>query len=235
MNGVERPVQFDILSIKKDVQVVQSLAKWKRNALYRYGFKPETGLYTDMNAIRRDEILDNLHSIYVDQWDWEKVLAEGERNYNTLQKVVRLIWGAIRKTKLLVQEKFSVLSQNLPEEIHFFSTQELEDLYPDKTPKEKENEICKKYGAVFLTQIGKKLKSGIIHDGRAPDYDDWELNGDILIWYEVLGVALELSSMGIRVNAQSLRSQLEISGQTERENLPFHQGILSNELPCTLR
>lgn len=234
LNGVERPVQFDILTMKKDVQIVQSLAKWKRNALHRYQFKPQTGLYTDMNAIRRDEVLDNLHSIYVDQWDWEKVITKEERNYETLQKVVRSIWNAIRKTQQLTHEKFPVLSVYLPEEIHFISTQELEDLYPDKTPKERENEACQKYGAVFLTQIGKKLKSGNIHDGRAPDYDDWELNGDILIWYDVLGIGLELSSMGIRVDAQSLKSQLEISGKADREKLPFHQGILTNELPLTI-
>lgn len=158
LNGIERPVQFDILSMKKDAQVVQSLAKWKRNALYRYGFKPETGLYTDMNAIRRDEILDNLHSIYVDQWDWEKVLTKEERNNEQLQKVVRLIWGAIRKTQQLVHEKFPVLSLCFPEEIHFISTQELEDLYPDKTPKERENEACKEHGAIFLNTNWQEIK-----------------------------------------------------------------------------
>ena len=235
LSGVERPVEFDILDIgRRKGQVVQSLAKWKRLALKKYGFTIGTGLYTDMNAIRRDETLDALHSIYVDQWDWEKVINPEERNLHTLKNAVKDIYEALRETQFKLCGRFPGFRPFLPEEITFVSTQELEDMFPGKTPKEREDAVCEKFGAVFLMQIGLPLKSGKPHDGRAPDYDDWMLNGDILVWNPVLERAFEISSMGIRVDAKALDAQLQISGCTERANLPFHKALLNNELPQTM-
>lgn len=234
LNGVERPVQFDILDLGSDVQIVHSLAKWKRLALARYGFAPGTGLYTDMNAIRRDEVLDNLHSVYVDQWDWEKVITREQRCVETLKDTVRQIMKALCKTQETLSNHFSCLERYLPGQISFVTSQQLEDEYPGLTPKEREDAAAEKYGAVFIMQIGGALKSGKPHDGRAPDYDDWSLNGDIIIWYPVLGRALELSSMGIRVDAEALRRQLEISGHTERASMPFHKMLLEGRLPLTM-
>ena len=235
LSGVERPVEFDILDIgKRKVQVVQSLAKWKRLALKKYGFTIGTGLYTDMNAIRRDETLDAIHSIYVDQWDWEKVINPEERNLHTLKNAVKDIYEALRETQFKLCGRFPGFRPFLPEEITFISTQDLEDMYPKKSPKEREDAVTKKYGAVFLMQIGIPLKSGKPHDGRAPDYDDWMLNGDILVWNPVLEHAFEISSMGIRVDAKALDAQLQVSGCTERANLPFHKMLLNGELPQTM-
>ena len=234
LNGVERPVAFDIKDIGADVEIVQSLAKWKRLALREYGFKPETGLYTDMNAIRRDEELDNLHSVYVDQWDWERVIKAEERNLDYLKATVRKIMQALRDTQEVLCERFPQLESFLPDEITCLTTQEVEDRYPDLTPKEREDAICKEYGAVFLMQIGGKLKSGKPHDGRAPDYDDWQLNGDILVWYPILGRAFEVSSMGIRVSPESLDRQLTLAGCDERRTLPFHRDLLAGRLPLTM-
>ena len=234
LNGVERPVSFDVPDIGRDAQVVHSLAKWKRLALHRYDFRPGKGLYTDMNAIRRDETLDNIHSIYVDQWDWEKVISAEDRNVAYLKRTVRDIVSAVSETSSALNVAFPSLHTKLPSEVFFITTQELEDLYPDLTPKQREDEICKKKGVVFLMQIGKILKSGIKHDGRAPDYDDWELNGDILYWNEVLGHAFEISSMGIRVDPKSLDSQLTIAGCDDRRALPFHKMLLGGELPLTM-
>lgn len=234
LNGVERPVQFDILDIGADVQIVQSLAKWKRMALQNYGFAPGTGLYTDMNAIRRDEELDNLHSVYVDQWDWELVITRDQRTLDTLKDTVRKIWGVFLKSQAAICDKFPAISRYLPKEITFITSQELEDRFPDKTPKERENLISKEYGAVFIMQIGCELKSGELHDGRAPDYDDWSLNGDILIWYEPLGRAVELSSMGIRVDRQALEHQLAVRGMESRKTFTFHKMLLEDKLPLTM-
>lgn len=234
LNGVERPVQFDVAEIHADVQIVHSLAKWKRMALARYGFTAGTGLYTDMNAIRRDEELDNLHSVYVDQWDWEKVITKKERVMETLQNTVHSIMGALHKTQAALQERFPALDCFIPEEIAFVTSQELEDRYPDLTPKQREDTAAKECGAVFISQIGGALQSGKPHDGRAPDYDDWTLNGDIIIWYPVLNRSLELSSMGIRVDADALRRQLELSGCQERAELPFHSMLLEGRLPLTM-
>ena len=235
LSGVERPVEFDILDIgKRNVQVVQSLAKWKRLALKKYGFTIGTGLYTDMNAIRRDETLDALHSIYVDQWDWEKVINPEERNLHTLKNAVKDIYEALRETQFKLCGRFPGFRPFLPEEITFISTQDLEDFYPGMTPKEREDAVTEKYGAVFLMQIGLPLKSGKPHDGRAPDYDDWMLNGDILVWNPVLERAFEISSMGIRVDAKALDAQLQISGCAERAELPFHKALLNGELPQTM-
>ncbi|MBC8547415.1 aspartate--ammonia ligase [Clostridiaceae bacterium NSJ-31] len=234
LNGVERPVDFDIRDIGAEVEVVHSLAKWKRLALKRYGFKPETGLYTDMNAIRRDEELDNLHSVYVDQWDWEKVILPEDRNLHFLKSTVRDILSALVATQKKLCARFEQLDCYLPQEVHFVSSQELEDLYPELDPKERENAICKRHGVVFITQIGGKLHSGKPHDGRAPDYDDWELNGDLLVWYPVLQRAIEISSMGIRVDAAALDRQLRLAGCEERSALPFHKMLLNNELPLTM-
>ncbi|MCI8649650.1 MAG: aspartate--ammonia ligase [Anaerotruncus sp.] len=234
LNGVERPVRFDVPDTGSDVEIVQSLAKWKRMALSRYGFAPQTGLYTDMNAIRRDEDLDNLHSIYVDQWDWEKVITRKERNMVMLQSTVHAVMMVMKKTQNVLADRFTALERYLPDDITFLTSQQLEDTYPTLTPKEREDAAAKKYGAIFISQIGGALKSGQPHDGRAPDYDDWSLNGDILIWYPVLGRALELSSMGIRVDAESLRRQLEISGCQDRAELPFHKQLLEDRLPLTI-
>ena len=234
LNGVERPVSFDIPDVGTNAQVVHSLAKWKRLALKRYDFKVGKGLFTDMNAIRRDEEVDNLHSVYVDQWDWEKVISADDRNVAYLKRTVRDIVAAVSETSSALNVAFPSLHTKLPSEVFFITTQELEDLYPDLTPKQREDEICKKKGVVFLMQIGKILKSGIKHDGRAPDYDDWELNGDILYWNEVLGHAFEISSMGIRVDPKSLDSQLTIAGCDDRRTLPFHKMLLNGELPLTM-
>ena len=234
LNGVERPVSFDIPDVGTNAQVVHSLAKWKRLALKRYDFKVGKGLFTDMNAIRRDEEVDNLHSVYVDQWDWEKVISAEDRNVAYLKRTVRDIVSAVSETSSALNVAFPSLHTKLPSEVFFITTQELEDLYPDLTPKQREDEICKKKGVVFLMQIGKILKSGIKHDGRAPDYDDWELNGDILYWNEVLGHAFEISSMGIRVDPKSLDSQRTIAGCDDRRALPFHKMLLNGELPLTM-
>ena len=234
LNGVERPVSFDIPDVGTNAQVVHSLAKWKRLALKRYDFKVGKGLFTDMNAIRRDEEVDNLHSVYVDQWDWEKVISAEDRNVAYLKRTVRDIVSAVSETSSALNVAFPSLRTKLPSEVFFITTQELEDLYPDLTPKQREDEICKKKGVVFLMQIGKILKSGIKHDGRAPDYDDWELNGDILYWNDVLGHAFEVSSMGIRVDPKSLDAQLTIAGCDDRRTLPFHKMLLGGELPLTM-
>ena len=236
LNGYERPVEFDVKETKRKVQIVQSLAKWKRMALKRYGFEPGAGLYTDMNAIRRDEDTDNLHSIYVDQWDWEKIITKEQRNYEFLQKVVRDIFEVFKQTEEVFIQAFpeKKLERTVPKEISFISSQELEDLYPDKRPKEREHLITKEKGAVFITQIGKKLKSGQVHDGRSPDYDDWELNGDILLWFEPLQISIELSSMGIRVDKESLEKQLKEAEAEDRKELLFHKMLLNGELPLTI-
>ena len=234
LNGVERPVSFDVPAVGKDAQVVHSLAKWKRLALKNYDFFVGNGLVADMNAIRRDEELDNLHSIYVDQWDWEKVIDEATRNEATLKDTVERIVSAICSTLDELKWQFSQLSTELCREVTFLTAQELEDRYPDKTPKEREQLIVQEYKTVFLQKIGGKLKSGKPHDGRAPDYDDWELNGDLLFWHEPLQCALEISSMGIRVDPESLDKQLTLAGCDERRKLPFHQMLLRGELPLTM-
>lgn len=234
LNGTERPVAFDILETKKDMQIVHSLAKWKRLALKRYGFPSGTGLYTDMNAIRRDEELDNLHSVYVDQWDWEKIISASERNLDTLKQTVNKIMNSIIKSEKDVCDKFPQIKPFLSKDVFFITTAELLDMYPDLSPKERENTICKEHKTVFLMQIGDVLKDGKKHDGRAPDYDDWNLNGDLLVWYPVLDRAVELSSMGIRVDKKALLSQLKKANCEERKNLLFHAALLNDELPLTM-
>ena len=234
LNGVERPVSFDIKGIDGEYEIVHSLAKWKRYALKHYGFGHNEGLYTDMNAIRRDEDVDNLHSNYVDQWDWEKVIDKSERNVETLKKTVELIYSAIKHTERYIASEYDFAEVYLPEDIFFVTAQELEDMYPDKTPKEREYAIAKEKGAVFLMQIGGVLKSGNMHDGRAPDYDDWTLNGDIIVYYPILDVALELSSMGIRVDEETLLKQLKIRGKEENANLLFQKALLAGKLPYTM-
>ena len=234
LNGVERAVSFDIPDVGVDGQVVHSLAKWKRLALKRYEFNVGKGLVTDMDAIRRDEELDNLHSIYVDQWDWEKVIEREDRCADYLKRTVRDIVGAVTETADALNVAFPSLHNRLPREVFFLTTQELEDMYPALTPKEREDAICREHGVVFLMQIGKTLRSGIKHDGRAPDYDDWELNGDILYWNDVLGRAFEISSMGIRVDEESLDRQLTLAGCDNRRDLPFHRMLLGGELPLTM-
>lgn len=235
LNGVERPVKFGIKEQgDKEVEIVHSLAKWKRMALQKYGFKKGEGLYTDMTAIRRDEDTDNLHSIYVDQWDWEKIIDKSERNVDTLKETVFRIYMAIKQTEYYMCGKYHFMDPFLPAEISFVTTQELEDRWPDKTPKERENLITKEKGAVFLMKIGGPMLSGERHDGRAPDYDDWNLNGDILVYYPILGISLELSSMGIRVDEDSLAAQLKLAGCEERAELPFQKAILEKKLPYTI-
>ena len=235
LNGIERPVSFGIKEQEdKNVEIVHSLAKWKRYALKRYNFNHGEGLYTDMNAIRRDEDTDNLHSIFVDQWDWEMIISKAERNFETLKEVVTKVYDALRFTENFMAEKYGYIRPILPGKIHFMTTQELEDAYPDLTPKEREHQIAREKKAVFLMQIGDKLASGEAHDGRAPDYDDWSLNGDILVYYPMLEIALELSSMGIRVDEEALKRQLEIRGCTERARLPFQKALLDGELPYTI-
>ena len=234
LNGVERPVSFDIPAAGREAQVVHSLAKWKRLALKRYEFNPGKGLFTDMNAIRRDEEVDNLHSVYVDQWDWEKVITREDRDVTYLKRTVRDIVGAVCETNDALGVAFPSLHTKLDRDVFFITTQELEDLYPDKTPKERENAILREHHSVFLMQIGGKLKSGKPHDGRAPDYDDWALNGDILMWNPVLECAFEISSMGIRVDEESLARQLKLAGCEARAKLPFHKMLLNGELPLTI-
>ncbi len=235
LNGVERPVAFGIKEQDDAiVEIVHSLAKWKRMALRDYGFGMGEGLYTDMTAIRRDEETDNIHSLYVDQWDWEKIIDKSQRNEETLREVVFRIYMAIKQTEYYICGKYHFMDPFLPKEISFVTTQELEDRWPDKTAKERENLITKEKGAVFLMKIGGALLSGERHDGRAPDYDDWELNGDILVYYPVLDMALELSSMGIRVDEESLAHQLEVSGCQDRAELPFQKAVLNKELPYTI-
>ncbi|WP_125546760.1 aspartate--ammonia ligase [Levilactobacillus lindianensis] len=235
LNGVEKPVSFTMADMgDAQIEIVHSLAKWKRVALKRYGFDLHEGLYTNMNAIRKDEDLDNYHSAYVDQWDWEKVITKEERTLDTLKQTVRTIFKVIKHMEHEVWYKFPQAVHHLPDEIHFITTQELEDRYPKFTPKERENAITKELGCVFLMKIGGELKSGKRHDGRAPDYDDWELNGDILFWYEPLNKAMEISSMGIRVDADSLRKQLKLADAEDRLTLPYHQMVLNEEVPFTI-
>ena len=237
LNGVERPVSFDIRGIKgENAEIVHSLAKWKRYALKKYGFSYGEGLYTDMNAIRRDEELDNLHSAYVDQWDWEKIITQEDRTRDYLKQTVNAIVRALVDTQSFLRSVFPQLSAlpELPGQVTFVTAQDLEDLYPQLSPKERENTIVREHGAVFLMGIGGKLKSGQPHDGRAPDYDDWNLNGDILFWDSVNGQAIELSSMGIRVSPESLDRQLTLAGCDSRRSLPFHRMLLNGELPLTM-
>lgn len=235
LSGVERPVKFDThWDRNEEYQIIHSLAKWKRMALKRYKFPVHTGLYTDMNAIRRDEDLDNIHSMYVDQWDWELIINKEERTTETLKAIVKDIYKALRKTEEFINREYPVFSTKLPEDIFFITSQELEDAYPELTAKERENEICRVHKAVFISQIGKTLRSGKKHDGRAPDYDDWELNGDIILNYNPLGIGLELSSMGIRVDEDSLVKQLEIAGCEDRKELDYHKRLINKELPYTI-
>lgn len=235
LNGVELPVGFTMNEIGDEpIEIVHSLAKWKRMALKKYDFGMHQGLYTNMNAIRKDEVLDNLHSSYVDQWDWEKVIDKKERTIPVLKAHVEQIFAIIKHMEHEVWYKYPQAVNHLPDSIHFITSQELCTLFPDLSPRERENAAAKEYGAVFVMQIGDKLSDGQKHDGRAPDYDDWSLNGDILFWYEPLQCALEISSMGIRVDEQSLHSQLEKENALDRENLPFHQAILNQELPYTI-
>ncbi|MBQ8296478.1 MAG: aspartate--ammonia ligase [Ruminococcus sp.] len=234
LNGVERKVEFSTKEIESDAEVVQSLAKWKRMALYRYGYRPGEGIYTDMNAIRRDDDTDNIHSIFVDQWDWEKVITPQQRSVEYLMETVKYIVKAIAFTKRKVCLRYPQLKGEICGTPYFITSQELEDMYPDKTPKERENLIVKEHKTVFIMQIGEKLASGQKHDGRAPDYDDWSLNGDLLFWNDVLGNALEISSMGIRVDAASLGKQLAECGAEDRKQYEYHQMILNDTLPLTI-
>ncbi len=234
LNGVERPVSFDIAETGKDAQVVHSLAKWKRMALYQYGFQPGEGIYTDMNAIRRDEEMTNLHSVYVDQWDWEKVIDASTRNIPYLKDTVQKIVYAICDTLEAVKKEYPQIQTKLSPEVSFVTTQELEDQYPGLSPKEREDAYLKEHKTAFIMQIGGKLKSGIRHDGRAPDYDDWKMNGDIVFWNDVLGRAFEVSSMGIRVDAKSLDEQLHEADCDDRRKYPFHQMLLDGTLPLTM-
>ena len=234
LNGYERAVRFDVLTLKKEVEIVQSLAKWKRMALAKYGFEPETGLYTDMNAIRRDEDLDAIHSVYVDQWDWEKIITRNDRKLSYLKKTVKNIYKALKKLAVAVNKKYPAVIHNLPEEITFVSSKELEEMFPDLTRKQREHAAAKKFGAIFLYQIGWPLKDGKPHDGRAADYDDWKLNGDIILWYDVLGIGLEVSSMGIRVDEKSLVKQLKKKGEMSKLENPYCKAIVDGELPLTI-
>ena len=234
LNGVERPVSFEIPAAGVEAQVVHSLAKWKRMALYRYDFRVGKGILTDMNAIRRDEDTDNIHSLYVDQWDWEKVISKEERNMETLEYTVRKVYVALKDTEDYISRRYNYIEPLLPDDIFFITSQELEDLYPDLSTKERETKIAKEKGAVFISKIGGLLASGEKHDGRAPDYDDWELNGDIIVYYPVLDMGLELSSMGIRVDEVSLKNQLKEARCEERAELPFQKALLNGELPYTV-
>ena len=235
LNGVERPVSFGIKEQKdRPAEIVHSLAKWKRMALKQYGFQPGEGLYTDMSAIRRDEDTDNIHSLYVDQWDWEKIITREERTRETLELIVKAVYKALKVTEDYMAYEYEYIGRYLPDHIEFVTTQQLEDMYPDCTPKEREYKIAKLHKAVFIEQIGDKLKSGEKHDGRAPDYDDWKLNGDIIVYYPVLDIALELSSMGIRVDEAVLREQLQKAGCEERAELAFQKELLEGKLPCTV-
>ena len=235
LNGVERPVSFDMLAIDdSNIEIVHSLAKWKRFALHRYKFEAGSGLYTDMNAIRRDEELDNLHSIYVDQWDWEKVITKEDRNIDTLKDTVRKIFSVFKETENFVASEYPSIEKILPEDITFITAQELEDMYPSLSPKERENAICKEYKAVFIIGIGDILNSGEKHDGRSPDYDDWTLNGDILFYDPLFDSAIELSSMGIRVDKAALDYQLKKANCENRRELPFHKALFEDKLPLTM-
>lgn len=235
LNGVERTVSFTLKDMdEKTVEIVQSLAKWKRMALGKYQIEPGKGIYTDMNAIRRDEDLDNLHSVYVDQWDWEKSIHQSDRTEEYLKETVITIYNAIKNLGDYVNRIYRDLQTELPNEIFFITTQELEDMYPDLTPKQREDAITEEKRAVFIMKIGGQLKSGIKHDGRAPDYDDWELNGDIVLWNDVLGISYEISSMGIRVDENSMVKQLELANATDRMSLPFHKAIIDKELPYSI-
>ena len=235
LNGVERPVTFDIKEQNgREAEVVQSLAKWKRYALKKYGFSYGEGLYTDMNAIRRDEITDNIHSIFVDQWDWEKIIKKDERTIATLMDTVKVVYKCLRKTEKYMAIQYDYIEEILPHDIFFVTTQELADMFPDNTPKEREYYIAKAKGAVCIMQIGDVLENGERHDGRAPDYDDWSLNADIVVYYPVLDIALELSSMGIRVDKKALLSQLKKAGCEDRKELPFQKAIINEELPYTI-
>ncbi|MCK5032786.1 MAG: aspartate--ammonia ligase [Calditrichia bacterium] len=244
LNGIEKPVTFNIKGDNNaQVEIVQSLAKWKRMALADYHFNHGEGLYTDMNALRPDEILDNLHSVYVDQWDWERIVSKEERNEDFLKSIVKKIYRVLKKTELHLHDQYPEIEPILPDEITFIHTEELEEKYPDLSPKEREFEICKKHNAVFILGIGSKLKNGEPHDGRAPDYDDWTtqngngmkgLNGDIVVWNPVLNIAFELSSMGIRVDKEALERQLEIANAIERKSLYFHSRLLNDELPLSI-
>ena len=236
LNGYERPVEFEVKETHRNLQIVQSLAKWKRIALKRYGFEIGAGLYTDMNAIRRDEETDNIHSIYLDQWDWEKIIRKEDRTMEYLKKTVEDIYEAFKLTEEVLINAYpeKKLERTLPNKMSFITSQELENLYPEKSPKEREHLIAKEKGVVFVSQIGKKLKSGVSHDGRSPDYDDWELNGDILFWYEPLKISLELSSMGIRVDKKSLEKQLKEANAEDRKELMYHKMLLNDELPLTI-
>ena len=235
LNGVERPVTFGVKEQNdRPVEIVHSLAKWKRYALKQYGFHIGEGLYTDMNAIRRDETTDNIHSIYVDQWDWEKIILKKDRNITFLKDTVREIYKVLKKTEKYMAIRYDYIEEILPKEIFFITTQELLDLYPNLSPKEREDRIAREKGAVFLMEIGDKLTNGEPHDGRAPDYDDWRLNGDIIVWYPVLNRSLELSSMGIRVDEEALQRQLTLAGCEERSELPFQKAILEKQLPYTI-
>lgn len=235
LNGVEKAVSFEMKDMPgKTIEIVHSLAKWKRWALKHYDFQLGEGLYTNMNAIRKDEDLDNFHSIYVDQWDWEKVITKDQRTKETLEATVKQIFKVIKHMEHEVWYKFPEAVHHLPDEIHFVTSQELEDRWPDKTPRERENAITKELGCVFIEQIGGALKSGQPHDLRAPDYDDWKLNGDIMFWYEPLDQAIEISSMGVRVDAKSMAEQLKITDEEQRLSLPYHKMIMSEELPFTI-
>ena len=234
LNGFERAVRFDVLTLGKEVEIVQSLAKWKRNALSKYDFLPETGLYTDMNAIRRDETLDEIHSVYVDQWDWEKIISREERKLSYLKKTVNTIYKVLVKVDKMVSKKYPELKSTLPEKITFISTKELEKEYPDLDRKEREKQASKKYGAIFLYQIGWDLSDGKPHDGRAADYDDWKLNGDIILWYDVLGIPLEISSMGIRVDEKSLVKQLKKKKELHKLENPYCTDVVNGKLPLTI-
>ena len=234
LNGIERPVVFDLAETKSTVQIVHSLAKWKRMALHKYGFPVGEGLYTDMNAIRRDEEMDNLHSIYVDQWDWEKVIDRQSRNEVTLKEVVKTIVGAICDTHEKIKSLYPSLETQLSRDVSFVTIQELEDIYPSLSPKERENEYLREHKTAFIMQIGDILKSGSKHDGRAPDYDDWKLNGDIIFWSDVLDCAVEISSMGIRVDSNSLDAQLAKSSCNNRREFTFHKMLLEDKLPLTM-
>lgn len=234
LSGVEKAVSFSMRKYNQEIEIVQSLAKWKRMALKWYGFHVDEGIYADMDAIRPDEILDPTHSIYVDQWDWEKIISKENRNEKYLKEIVTKIYNVFKRTEKRINSEYTFLQYKLPEEIKFITSQELEDIYPTKSPKEREHLICKKYKAVFLMKIGGKLKSGNPHDSRSPDYDDWELNGDILFWNPILGEALELSSMGIRVDEETLKKQLAIAGAEDRMELSYHKLLLEGELPLTI-
>lgn len=235
LNGVERPVNFHIAAQgDREAEIVQSLAKWKRYALQKYGFKPGEGLYTDMSAIRQDEETDNIHSIYVDQWDWEKIITKDERNLETLKETVRTVYKVLRKTEKYMSIHYDYIEEILPHDIFFVTTSELEEMFPDYSPKEREYYIAKAKGAVCIMQIGETLENGKPHDGRAPDYDDWSLNADIVVYYPVLDIALELSSMGIRVDKKALLDQLQKAGCPERAELPYHKAVINGELPLTI-